>query len=313
MLHKTDHSFSYYAIETGEQIAYIRTRPYPHEICLSPDRRRFYIAEMGVRGVESSGVGGHTIAVYDTKTLKLLSTIDTDPYDRPHGLATHANGRLLVTSESTKTLLIYDMNSEALLYASYLDQDGAHMVNVDPNGKQAYTANIFSNTITEVDVETGTVNKHIDVLERPEGIVFSKDAKLLYVVNRESQAVSIVDRTLGRQIDVIETDNGPVRVVITPDGRQLVIPLFHSEAVQIVDTEKRTVTHTIAVGPHPAGTAMSPDGKLAFISCEDENQIYTISMDTLNIVSSFNTGPGCDAMVCLYRKELDARYSMLDA
>ena len=299
VLHKTDDSFAYYNVQTGEQLNNIKTRPFPHEICLSPDRKKMYIAEMGVRGVESSGAGGYTVAVYETKTAALLSTIDTGDYDRPHGLASHANGRLFVTSESTKHLLIYDMDTEALLHAVHLDQECAHMVNVAPDGRQAYTANVFSNSITKVDVESGTVIRHIKVLERPEGMVFSPDGALIYVVNRESYAVSIIDRHAGKQIDTIETGNGPVRVVITPDGQRLAIPLFHSAAMQIVNTQSRTVTHTIDVGPHPAGTAISPNGELVFISCEDENLVYVISMQTTKVIRTIKTGPGCDAMVCL--------------
>jgi YVTN family beta-propeller protein len=304
VLHKTDDSFAYYDVRTGEQIELIKTRAFPHEICLSPDRKRIYIAEMGVRGVESTGAGGHTIAVYDTKSRNYLSTIDTQPYDRPHGLATD-RGKLFVTSESTQHLLIYDIKTEEVLHTVFLDQECAHMVSVAPDGKHAYTANIFSNSITEVDVESGQVIKHINVLERPEGMVFSPDGNVIYVVNRESCAVSVIDRKLGKQIDTIKTGNGPVRVVITPDGKRLVIPLFHSAAVQIVDTQTKQVKHTVDVGPHPAGTALSPDGKVAFISCEDENLIYVFSLETVEVISTITTGPGCDAMVCLYKTEIE--------
>ena len=304
VLHKTDESFAYFDVNTGVSLDRIKKRPFPHEICLSPDRKKVYIAEMGVRGVETDGPGGHTVAVYDTKSRVRLSTIDTGVYDRPHGLAAHANGRLFVTSESTKHLLIYDIDSEKLLHAVFLDQECAHMVNVAPDGKRAYTANIFSNSITEVDGESGMVLRHIDVLERPEGMEFSDDGTLLYVVNRESHAVSIVDRELGRQIDTIKTGNGPVRLVKTPENK-LAIPLFHSAAVQIVDTSSRKVTHTIPVGPHPAGTAISPDGKLVFISCEDENLVYIMSMQTTKVIRTIKTGPGCDAMVCINKTEME--------
>ncbi|MBN1481631.1 hypothetical protein EH223_04645 [candidate division KSB1 bacterium] len=304
VLHKTDASFGCYDVQSGKQCAVVKTRPFPHEICLSPDRKKIVIAEMGVRGVESPGAGGHTIAVYDTQTLKYLSTIDTGDFDRPHGLASHKNGQLFVTSEAKKYLLIYDLESENLLHAVYLDQEGAHMVAVAPDGEHAYTANIFSNTITQVKVQAGIVDKQIAVLERPEGMVFSPDGNLIYVANRESRAISIVDRHKGQQVDTIKTGHGPARVVLTPDGQRLVIPLYHSAAVQIADTTRRQVTHTVTVGSHPAGTTLSPDGRLAFISCEDENLVYVLSMSSFEVIGTIKTGPGCDAMVCLYRDEV---------
>jgi len=303
VLHKLEHSYGYYDVQTGEQIRTIGTREYPHEICLDPLRNRAYIAEMGVRGIESEGPGGHTIAVYDLKSGAPMSTIDTGKYDRPHGVATYGK-RLYVTSESTRNLLVYDLVSETLLSAVYLGQDCAHMVGIAPNGQRAYTANILSNTITEVDALNLRVVRHIEVPERPEGMVFSPDGKLMYCVCREARSVAVVDCEKGKMVDDIQTGDGPVRIVITPDGERLVIPLFHSSAVEVAETGSRKVTHTIHVGPHPAGTCMSPDGKLVFISCEDENLVYVFDMKTMEMIRTIKTGDGADAMVCVYASEV---------
>jgi YVTN family beta-propeller protein len=304
VLHKLEHSFGYYDVNTSHQLSCIKTREFPHEICLSPDRKKVYIAEMGVRGIESEGEGGHTIAVFDLKSRKQVSSIDTAPYDRPHGVATHGD-HLYVTSESTKHLLVFDLESEALITAVPLDQECAHMVCVSPDGSTAYTANIWSNSITAVDTKTFEVVRHIAVPERPEGMAFSPDGKLIYCVCREAKSVAVVDCALGTMVDRIETGHGPVRVVIAPDGKHLAIPLFHSAAVEVADTGSRKVTHTIPVGPHPAGTCMSPDGQLVFMSCEDENLVYVFDMETMEVVHKIKTGDGADAMVCLLTSELE--------
>jgi YVTN family beta-propeller protein len=303
VLHKLEESFGFYDVQTGQCLANIKTRPYPHEICLDPDRKKIYIAEMGVRGIESEGPGGHTIAIFDIKTRQQISEIDTGKYDRPHGLATFGD-RLYVTSESTSHLLVYDLGSEALLRSVYLDQDCAHMVSVAPDGKTAYTANIWSNSITAVDTAEYKLLYHIPVPERPEGMAFSPDGGLMYCVCREARSVAVVDCMQGKMIDQIKTGHGPVRVVITPDGSRLCIPLFHSAAVEIADTATRKVTQTFPVGPHPAGTCISPDGKLVFMSCEEENLVYIFDMDNLAIINKIRTGSGADAMVCLYYNEL---------
>lgn len=303
VLHKLDHSFAYYDVGSGEQLSCIKTRDYPHEICLCPDRKKIYIAEMGVRGIESEGAGGHTVAVFDVKSRQQVSTIDTGKYDRPHGVATYGN-HLYVTSESTRHLLVYDLESEKLVKAVPLDQDCAHMVSVSPDGNTVYTANIESNTLTVVDTKSLKVLRHIPVPERPEGMVFSPDGKLCYCVCREARAVAVVDCEKGAMVDSIETGHGPVRVVMTPDGDRLAIPLFHSAAVEVADTDTRKVTCTIPVGPHPAGTCMSPDGKLVFMSCEDEDLVYVFDMDSMEVVQKIPTGKGADAMVCLYSSEL---------
>lgn len=304
LLHKLEESFGYYDVQSGRQMASIKTRPFPHEICLDPQRKKVYIAEMGVRGIESIGSGGHTISVFDIKTHRPASVIDTGLYDRPHGITTYGN-KLFVTSESTKNLLIYNLKTEKLIHAVFLGQECAHMVNVTADGKTAYTANIWSNSLTAIDIENYKVLHNIPAPERPEGMVFSSDGSLIYCVCREAKVVAVIDRENAKMVDKIETGHGPVRIVISPDGKNLCIPLFHSASVQLVDTVTRRVSKTITVGPHPAGICLSPDGKLVFISCEEENIVYVLDFKTLEILNKIKTGNGADAMVCLFSSEVE--------
>ncbi|MBN1997190.1 beta-propeller fold lactonase family protein [candidate division KSB1 bacterium] len=303
VLHKLNGSFGYYRVSTGEKIKRVKTGDYPHEICLSPDRSKIYISEYGLRGVESPGIGGNTVAVFDVKTGNQISTINTGQYDRPHGIVAHKSGYLFVTSESTKHVLIFDIDSEKLIHAVQTDQELTHMVQVAPDGRTVYTANVGSGTLTHIDVQTGKVLGRIKVLHRPEGMAFSPDGKLLYVVNRESRTVAIVDIQKGQMVKQISTGHGPVRLVITPDGKRIIFSLFHSDAIEIADTEAGRVIKTIPVGMQPVGIAISPDGKYVFISCEYENTVYVISMESMSIVHKIKTENGCDSMVCIDIKE----------
>jgi YVTN family beta-propeller protein len=304
VLHKLEHSFGYYDVQGGKQLKCIRTGSYPHEICLNPSRDKIYIAEMGVRGIESEGQGGSTVAVFDLRSGDRLSTIETGKYDRPHGIATHGY-RLYVTSESTRHLLVFDLVSETMICAINLAQECAHMVGISPDGKRAYTANIRSNTITEVDTKGCEVVRHIAVPDRPEGMTFSPDGLFIYCACREAGRIAVIDCERGEMVGQVETGHGPVRVVITPDGKRLAVPLFHSASVEFIDTENSVVSHTKALGPHPAGTCISPDGKLVFVSCEDENLVYVFDMENMEIVQKIKTGDGADAMVCLFSPEVE--------
>jgi YVTN family beta-propeller protein len=302
VLHKLEGSFGIYDVQSGTCLKLIRTNPYPHEICLAPDRKKIYIAEMGVRGIESEGSGGHTISVYDLINLTLSSVIDTGHYDRPHGITT-GREKLFVTSESTKNLLIYDLDSEQLIKSLYLGQECAHMVSISRDGKIACTANILSNSITVVDVNQIKVVKNVSVPERPEGMVFSKTDDLIYCVCREASLIAIIERKSATMIDKITTGNGPVRIAISDDGNQLIFPLFHSESVQFANTTSNKVTDTVRIGSHPAGICMSPEGKYVFISCEEENTVYMLDIVTHDVIKKIKTGDGADAMLCIFAHE----------
>jgi YVTN family beta-propeller protein len=304
VLHKLEASLGCYDVESGRELFRLPTADYPHELCLSPDRRRLFVTEYGLRGVESEGEGGNTVAVFDLRARMRVGTLSTRDYRRPHGVATDAGGRLYVTSESRRSLLIFRLEDQSVLHVVDVEQECPHVVAVSPDGRTAMTANVGSGSLSAVDVMMGAVLRQVKVLERPEGMAFSPDGKLLYVVNRQSDAVSVVDAIKLETIGRIDTGRGPVRIAISPEGKRIAVPLFHADAVQIVDTNARSVTHTIPVGRQPAGATLSADGEVLFVSCERERRVYAISMAEGEVLSSIATGEGPDAMACLDSGEM---------
>jgi YVTN family beta-propeller protein len=304
VLHKQGHSLGCYDVETGKQTAEVPTAEFPHEMCLHPDRSRLYITEYGLRGVETPGKGGTTVAILDVRAKVISDRISTGEYDRPHGIAAHSCGKLLVTSETSNSLLVFDLENGKRLAAIEVQGGVPHMTAVSPGGKLAFTANIGSGNLTAVDLESFEVLEHVQVLGRPEGMAFSSCGRRLYVANRESAAVVVVDCCLLEMVAQIKTGNGPVRAVISPDGARLVVPLFFQDALEILSLEESRVMSTVQVGRQPAGTAVSPDGSLAFASCEQEDAVYVVDLETAQVVNRIRTGKGPDAMVCLRASEV---------
>jgi len=299
VLHKLEASLGCYDVASGRELLRLATADFPHELCLSVDRRRLYVTEYGLSGVESEGEGGNTVAVFDLRARVRVGTLSTGEYRRPHGVAADAGGRLYVTSEPRRTLLIFRLEDQSFLHVVDVEQEIPHVVVVSPDGRTAVTANIGSGSLSAVDVMMGVVLRQVEVLERPEGMAFSPDGTLLYVANRESAAVSIIDAIKLETVGRIDTGQGPVRLAITPEGGRIAFPLFHENAVQIADTKAKAVTHTVPVGKQPAGVTMSADGELLFVSCEHERQVYVISVADGEILSTIATGEGPGAMACL--------------
>lgn len=299
VLHRLEASLGCYDVSSGREMFRLPTAEFPHELCLGPDRRRLYVTEYGLRDVESEGEGGSTVAVFDLRARERVGTLSTGEYRRPHGIAVDRAGRLFVTCEAQRTLLIYRLVDGSLFHEVDIGQEIPHVVAVSPDGRTAMTANIGSGTLSAVDVMMGAVLGHVESLKRPEGMAFSSDGTLLYVVNRESAAVSIVDPIRIRTVGRIDTGRGPVSIVITPDGARIAFSLFDEDAVQIADTQTRAVKQTIAVGKQPAGTTLSADGALLFVSCEHERKVYVIALADGEVLTTLSTGEGPDAMACL--------------
>jgi YVTN family beta-propeller protein len=299
VLHRLEGSLGCYDVSSGEELFRLPTAELPGELCLDGDRRHLYVTEYGTAGVESEGEGGRSVAIFDLRLRARVGTLGTGEFRRPHGIAADRGGRLFVTCEPQRTLIVYRLEDETFFHVVDIGQEIPHAVAVSPDGRTAFTANLGSGTVSAVDVMMGVVLRHLEVLERPEGMVFSPDGTLLYVVNRGSAAVSIVDPVKVEAVGRIDTGRGPVRIVIAPDGGRVAFSLFEESAVQIADTASRAVTRTIAVGRQPTGVTMSTDGEFVFVSCGLERRVYVIDLAEGEVVSTIATGDGPDAMASL--------------
>jgi YVTN family beta-propeller protein len=314
VLNKLNHSLGVYSVPQGRRLLELETLPFPHELCLSPDRRRLYVSEYGSATAETPGLGGCSVGVFDLAAACRIGSLSIAPHDRPHGIVAHPTGLVLVTSETHGRLFVFDTKRTGVLAIktrNAIVTGGLlpHCLALSPNGRIAAVAHLGSQNVAFVDPEHARVLAILKVGARPEGMVFSPEGLWLYVVNRESGCLSVIDVPGRREVDRIPTGFGPVRVAMTPDGSTLVVPLYFADTVQIIETRTRAVVATIPVGQRPIGTTLSPDGQHAFVACELERRVHVISLRTRKVVLTVPTGDGPEAMVCLTRAEVESMHT----
>jgi hypothetical protein len=93
---------------TFQEISNLEVGVAPHDVAISPDHKFAYIPVYGdgVYGKESAP--GHTIAIIDLATRQLTGTIDVSPYQAPHGIQIDAAGKIYVTCDLSRKLLVID-------------------------------------------------------------------------------------------------------------------------------------------------------------------------------------------------------------
>jgi DNA-binding beta-propeller fold protein YncE len=174
-------------------------------------------------------------------------------------------------------------------------------VAISPDGKSAYVANGFGNTVSQYDVGSdgalsakspSTVAAGID----PFDLAVSPDGKSVYVTNESGGAgssgtVSQYDVGAGGALTPkspasVATGTGPQGVAVSPDGN----------SVYVIDETDKTVFQydvgsggaltpkipaTVATGADPRLLAVGPDGKSVYVGNSDGNS-----------VSQYDVGPG---------------------
>jgi DNA-binding beta-propeller fold protein YncE len=107
---KSDDTVSLVSVPDGKVRATLPTGSGPHEVATSPDGALAVVSNYGRR----EGAGS-TLTVVDVASAKVQRTVDLGENRRPHGLAWLADGRLLVTTEDSRKLLVVDPGKGAVV------------------------------------------------------------------------------------------------------------------------------------------------------------------------------------------------------
>ncbi|HUG45076.1 MAG TPA: YncE family protein [Sphingomicrobium sp.] len=258
---KGENSVSFVDLGSGEEIARKPTGAMPHEIAISPDGRKAAVVAYGEKSID----------IFDTESRQKLKTIDLGPNRGPHGIVWLGDGRIVVTTERSKSVAVVDPASGELIASIPTGQEGTHMVAATRDGTRAYTANIAAGTVTVIDLKAGAKIADHQVGGRPEGIALSLDERVLWVADLEGARVQAFDRSSFdsssfEKLAEVETGAVPIRVAASPDGRWIVTSNLGDGSLTMIDSASLKKVRDVEVsGTREAGQVtilFGPDGKL---------------------------------------------------
>lgn len=277
---------------TKQVVAKIKVGESPHEAAATPDGKYTFVSNYG------SSIPGSTISVIDLAAQKEIHRVDLGPLRKPHGLAVF-DGKLYFTAETNKIIGRYDPATNQVDWLLGTGQDQTHMIELNRDGRQIYTANIQSNTICIID-RTGEASWHVDAIpvgKGPEGFDVTPDGRELWAAGSQDGSVSVIDIAMKR---VTRTFNVQTkrsnRLRFTPDGKLVLISDLAAGDLLILDRETRKELKRLKLGSQPAGILVQPDGARAYVAVTGDNNIAVIDLKTLELVDRLSTGQNPDGM-----------------
>jgi DNA-binding beta-propeller fold protein YncE len=272
----------------------IETGVGPHEAAVSPDGKTALVTNYG-----DQGTVGDSLLLIDVAEGKPIKTISLGPYTRPHGAAFLGNGRAIVTSETTKNLVVVDLRAGKVERAMSTDAPGSHMLALTPDGKTVYCANVPVGTVTKFEVATGKKLGVAEVGKGSEGIAVSPDGKWVLTANRGDGTVSLVDSREMKTVKTAKASGVPYRAAFSPDSRRVFVPnpdqgvlhvfnLANFGAPTTIELAKSSPEIKLLGGPHPmgAGIFVHPNGKHAFVTVLNGNCVALIDLEKGQAVGS---------------------------
>ena len=286
---KGEDTLSFIDLATGEELGRAKTGPMPHEIAMSPDGSRAAVV----------AYGGNTIDIFDVTTRAKLRTIDLGRNEGPHGLVWLDDGRLVATTERSRTLTIVDTKNDDAVTAIPTEQRG-HMVAISPDKSRAYTANIPDGTVSVIDMSAGRKLRDIAVGGEPEGIALAQGGRELWVGDLQGARVQAFDTATFERLAEVKTGPVPIRVAVSPDGRWVVTSNLGSGSLTVIDAATRQKVLEIEVsGTEEAGQVtilFSADGKRIYAAETGRNQVAEVDFASGKVRRRLDAGENGDGL-----------------
>jgi YVTN family beta-propeller protein len=274
-------------LKDGKVVHKIETGVGPHEAAVSADGKTALVTNYG-----TGPVMGNSILLIDVATGKPLKTISLGEYTRPHGAAFVGNDRAVLTSESTKNLVLVDLKEGKVIRAMPTNAEGSHMLALVPDGKTVFSANMRSGSVTKFDVASGEKKGEAKVGPGSEGIAVSPDGKWVLTANQGSQTVSLVDTATMKEMKTAPAPGVPYRAAFSPDGKKVYVPnpargVLHVYDVATfgapkdIELAKGTPIKLQGGEPHPmgAGIFVHPEGKYAFVTILNAASVAIVDLE----------------------------------
>ena len=265
--------------DTGATLAVVDTGKNPHEVRVSPDKRRAYVA------------AGRTITAIDIRARRVMASFDLGDYSA-HDIRISRNGRTIwAACARSKAILEMDANTGKILKNYDTGAEGSWFVEISPDEKKLYTPNLEGKSVSVIDRATRKVTV-IPFDHAVYGIDITPDGKQVWVSGGDPAVIdTATDSVIGR-IKTSEQETGRIR--LTANGRKLVVAL--SKTVEVYDVKSRRLIGKTPLGAEPKVMTLSRDGRRAFLTNPADNSVSVVDIVSGKQVSRFVTGKKPDGI-----------------
>ena len=264
----------------------------PHEAAISPS------GAVGVVTIYGTQVPGNELAVIDIKKAAVTRTISLGQYTRPHG-AVFLPGdetRVVVTSEATQNIVLVNIAEGKVEGAIPTGAQGSHMVAITRDGKRAFTSNVGSGGVSELDLAGKALVRAIAIAPRVEGVAVTPDGSIVLAGSNTNGTVSILETKTGAVASTLSGFSLPYRIATSNDGRIAIVCDPQGNRIHIIDVAQRKVAWTVDGLESPRGVTIAPDNKTAFVTLAGVPAVGVVDLTERKLVRRIGVGASPDGV-----------------
>lgn len=307
---KAENTVSIFSVARRAELAVLKTGVGPREIAVSPDGRTAVVTDYG------NAKPGHTLTVIDVVAAKVRRTINLQQpsgsptpnnklFLRPHGVQFVSDHRVIVTSESSRRLLLVNLKTGHIERTWSTPQRTMRMVAVTKDGKHAAASSVADGTLVFFDL-TGiksALPSLIKTGEGAEGLAVHPITGNAWVGNRSDNTISIVSRKTGKVAKTLDTGTAPFRVAFTADHKLVLVTCAESGELMIFDAANQKLLREGSIhgdrseqSSLPLGVVSGPDSRFAYVTCARGEFIAIVDLKTGQLIDRIDARKSPDGI-----------------
>lgn len=279
---------------TGRVIAEMPVGTGPHEITVSRDGARAYVAP--------AGEGADAVAVLDLKTRTVKGMLPGCA--RLHDTRISRDGkRLWIACGGEKAVAEVDVQAGKVLRKLDVKLDGGWFVETAANERKVYVPHLEGKALTVTDLASGA-SQTVYAGSQHLGIAASPDGREVWAAEGEPAKLNVVDTASDRVVASVTLpaplgqDGKPQaalsRIRFTPDGRYVLVVM--DAKFLVVEVKTREIAWSTEMPHRGKVLTVSGDGRRAFVSHPSDDAISVIDLVARKIAAKLSTGKQPDGV-----------------
>jgi YVTN family beta-propeller protein len=204
-----------------------------------------------------------SVAVINTVTRKLVSTIPVGEKSKPMRIAIQPDGRYAwVGLDGSAFVAVIDTETNKLA-ATVPAGEGLHTIGFTSDSRLAYVTNSSADTVSAIDTRTFNKVSDIAVGKTPVPVAYSSASGLIYVAALNGESISVINPSEQQVIKSIPVKRGVVALRFDPSGRYGFAVNQVESVVSVIDASTNTIIGATEVVKAPDQVTFT--GRYAYI------------------------------------------------
>jgi YVTN family beta-propeller protein len=157
---------------------------------------------------------------------------------------------------------------------------------VSPDGQKLYVTDLFLQTLSAFDVNTGVLQSTITLPAEPYSVITSSDGGTIYVSLWGGSRVQVYDARSMRLTQELGTNERPNALALSNDGKRLFVACGGDSSVWVFDTNTASAIEQISTALYPLAPktstpnalGLSPDGNTLLVANADNNAVAVVDV-----------------------------------